>query len=695
MLKADPLDQRIDISSDSALFGIDGDATLKGNVRVRQGNREIRAQDVRYDAEASAFEVEGAVEYRDPIVRVVGDDGKYSAAQGARFNAATFELRERAARGEAGAVELSPSGVIELDQVSFTSCPVDDTAWRLRAGSITLDTRRRLGTGRNARVEFKRVPILYLPRLSFPLGDERKSGFLFPSVGHSSRSGAQFTLPYYWNIAPNADLTFEPTLYDRRGVDLGGELRYLTRAQRGTLDFNYLRSDRIFEDDRNHVHLRHVSRLPRQFRFTIDAANVSDDFYFEDLGRGPEDTSVPFVERLARLSYRDQNWRLAGEAQHFQTIEQALVETDRPYARAPRIVAGAEFGIGPGRPLRYGFDSEIVSFERAIGVTGWRFDAAPGIALDLTGGGWFVRPSVAWRYTEYALDDVLPGAPDSLSRSLPTASLDTGLAFERPSGANGARRMTFEPRVQYTYVPFRQQDALPLFDTALPDLNVAQVFRTNRYVGGDRVGDANQLSVGATTRMLDADTGAQYLVATVSQTYYIDPPRVLIPGETPSTRKESDLIAQLGLAGYRNLGLDLAVQWDPNASQVERAQTQFQYRRGPENVLNLGYSYDRDLLDQVEGSTAWSIGRRWGLYSRLVYSLRDETSIERFAGFEYKACCWRIRLVGRRSVSSRTGEQDTGVYLQLELTGLASVGSAADAFLEGAIRGYSRPRSSL
>jgi len=692
---ADPLDQRIDISSDSATLGVDGDATLQGNVRVRQGNREIRAEDVRYDAEGSAFEVDGSVEYRDPLVRVVGQDGTYSAAEGATFKAAQFELRERAARGEAASMQLTPRGVIELDRVSFTSCPAEDEAWRIRARSITLDSGRRLGTGRGARVDFKKVPILYLPRISFPLGDERKSGFLFPSVGHSSRSGAQLVVPYYWNIAPNADLTFEPTAYSRRGVDLAGELRYLSRRQRATVDFNYLPSDQIFGDDRSYVHLGHVAKLPRALRFAVDAGSVSDSFYFEDLGSGPEDTSVPFVERLAALSYRDENWRVAGELQQFQTIARDLAETDRPYARVPRIIANADFGLGRARWLRYGFESEIVGFDRDVGVTGWRVDAAPRIALDLTGAGWFVRPAAEWRYTQYSLEDTAPGARQSPSRGVPVASFDTGLTFERPSGSRRDRRITFEPRVQYAYIPFRQQDDLPLFDTGLPDPNPALIFRANRYVGGDRVGDANQLSVGATSRLLDADDGRQFLVATVSQTYYFEPPRVTIPGETSSTRQESDLVAQLGLAGYKDWGLDLALQWNPEDSRSERAQAALQYRPGAESVLNLGYSYQRDRLDQVEGSGAWPVGERWNLFARYVHSIRDSKALERFAGLEYKACCWRVRLVGRRYVSSRTGEQDTGIYLQLELTGLASVGSAADAFLQGSIRGYSRSNPTL
>ena len=690
-----PADDRVEITSDEAQLGIDGDAVLRGNVRLRQGARQLHAEDVRYDPERSEFRVGGDVSYDDPVVRITGRSGRYSAAEGAEFLSAEFELRQRAARGMAEVISLSPTGIIGLDDVSFTTCPADDQAWSVRAASIRLDTRTRLGSGRNARVDFMGVPIMYLPWLSFPLGTERKSGFLFPSLGHSTRGGLQFAVPYYWNIAPNADFTFEPVYFSRRGVDLAGELRYLTKSHRGSLAVNYLPSDRIADEDRNRVRLEHVTELPRDFRFVIHAQSVSDSQYFEDFGQGPEGTSIPFVERLARLTYRDEHWRLTGEFQQFQTIDRELALEDRPYARVPRLMAAADYGWGPSELLRYGFSSELVNFQRDTGVTGWRLDVQPTIGLELDRPGYFVRPGIAMRHTQYELDDVEPGQPRSLTRTLPVASLDAGLLFERAADATGERTLTLEPRLLYLYVPFRDQEDLPLFDTALPDLNLVQLFRTNRYVGADRVSDANQLSLGVTTRLLDSDDGTQFLSATLGQTIYFETPRVTLPGETVRDSSRSDLVAQLGLTGYRNWNADFGLQWNPTTSRSERAQVNLQYKPGDEQVVNLAYRFQRDRLEQAEVSAAWPFGRRWHAFGRYVYSLRDEATLERFVGFEYSSCCWRLRLVGRKFVSSRTGEQDTGVYLQLELTGLASVGSAADAFLTEAIRGYSRPETSF
>jgi len=679
----------IEVSSDDARLGVDGDAQLAGNVVVTQGDRRITADSVAYDAAAGNLSVDGNVEYQDPLLTVRGSSGRYSATEGATFTGAEFLLPSRPARGTAGAMTLDTGGQIRLEAVTFTTCPLGDPAWQLRADRIDLDTTARNGVGRGTRVEFKGVPIFYTPWISFPLGTERKSGFLFPGAGYSSRSGAQLSVPWYWNIAPNRDLTFEPVYFARRGVDLAGDFRYLSRRSRGSLDVSWLPDDRLFDDDRSLVSLEHRTELPRGWRFTIDAANVSDTQYFEDFGQGPEGTSIAFVERSAELAYRDANWRLRGAVQDFQTIDIDVAAEDRPYAMLPQLYASADFRIGRALQLRYGFDAEVINFERNSGVTGWRYEAAPHIGLDWQGAGYFLRPAVAWRSTGYSLEDVAPGIDDSPRRNLPTASLDAGLIFEGATGSRGQRRITLEPRALYVYTPYRNQDDLPVFDTAVPDLNLVQLFRTNRYVGGDRISDANQASFGVTSRILDAASGRQLLAATVGQTVYFEPPRVALPGEVIADRDTSDLIAQLAITAWKNWNADVGVQWNPDASERERMQVQLQYRPAPASVVNLGYRYQRERVDQAEASLAWPVADRWSLFGRYVYSMQDNETLDQFAGFEYRSCCWRFRAVGRRFVSSRTGERDTGIYLQLELSGLASVGSSAVAFLEEAIRGYS------
>ncbi len=688
-------DGHIDVTSDQATLGVDGNATLQGNVVVRQGEREIRANEVEYDAHNTSVSTAGHIDYSDPLVHVTGRGGHYSAAAGAEFQSAQFALRQRAARGAAREMTLTPQGVIRLRGVMFTTCPANDTSWQLKADSIKLDTRNRLGTGSEAQIRFMGVPLIYLPWVSFPLGNERKSGFLFPGIGNTSSSGLQLSVPYYWNIAPNADFTFQPIEYSKRGPDLGGDLRFLTPGQHGELDWNYLPHDRAFGGNRSRVRLTDVAELPHDLRLGVNAENVSDTKYFEDFSQGPEGTSTAFVERRATLSYRGQHWSIDGEAQQYQTIDYTLAITDRPYARVPRIAVSADYRLGAAQLVRYGFDSELVDFQRATGVTGWRADITPAVALDLTGPGYFMRPALAWRATQYQLENLAPGEARSPSRTVSIASFDTGLVFERDAGSRGQRKLTLEPRILYLDVPYRNQDQLPVFDTALPDLHPVELFRTNRYVGADRVSDANQVSAGVTSRLLDAHDGRQFLAATFGQTYYFQTPRVTLPGEVPTTEKRSDLVAQLAVTAFQHWSADAGVQWGAQTQSSERTQVNLQYRPANDSVINLGYRYQRDVFEQVELSGAWPIRSRWNVFVRDVYSLRDHVGLERFAGFEYRACCWRVRLGARHYVNSHdpSRSQETGVWLQLELAGLASVGSASDASLAEAIRGYTPPEA--
>jgi LPS-assembly protein len=673
-------------------FDVDGNARLCGNVEMKQGDRRVRADCLEYNSKTQDAKLKGGIEYSDPMLTVRGNSGTYSPTLGAEFQGTQFELPERGARGSAENLKADADGKVTLQGVNFTTCPANQVDWQLNADEIELDTRERTGTGRGTRIEFKGVPIVYLPWMTFPLGDQRKSGFLFPNVGASSRNGAVVEVPYYWNIRPNLDLTAEPVYYSKRGLDLAGEVRYLTRRQRGELEFNYLPGDDLAGRDRSRLRLGHVAALPGEWRVRIDATDVSDTDYFEDFARGPEGTSVPFAERLAEITYRDEHFNVRGQFQDFQVIDDELAAEDRPYTRAPRLLASGDWDKGFGT-IDYGFDAEMVNFQRNTGVTGWRLDVAPRAGVDWSAPGYFVRPSVGYRYTQYSLENEDPGIDDAPTRSLPFATLDAGLVFERASGSHGQRRLTLEPRALYLYTPFRDQSQLPLFDTGLPDLNLVQLYRTNRYVGADRVNDANQVAFGLTSRLLDSESGSQYIAASVGQAYYFEKPRVVLPDEPPATRDTSDFIAQVSLTAYKNWNLEAGYQWNPEDERTERLQYRLQYRPDGERVVNLAYRALRDRIEQVDASVAWPLGNRWNVYGRYVYSLFDSKTLDQFAGFEYKACCYKIRAIARRSVSNRNGNSETEFLLTLELNGLAGVGTADDAFLEHAIRGYSRETS--
>ncbi len=722
-------DHRIRFDSDAASFNADGIAVLTGHVQVHQDQRSVTADSVTYDQKTGKVTVTGAVDFEDPKIGILSDKGSYDALGGADFSEANFRIFDRNGRGFAKEMAVHPDGKVDLLKVRYTTCPVGNQDWMLQASSIDLDTNEQEGTARGVVMRFKDVPIFYTPFISFPLGDERKSGVLFPSFGHSTNNGWQLEVPYYFNLAPNYDLTLTPGFLSARGVQLGGEFRFLTASSHGQIEENFLPDDKIEHDNRAYLHITDVTNLAPGLRFDTDIASVSDSSYFEDFAVGAEQTSVTFLERRAELLYYDDAWRIRAQLQNFQTIDTALDAGDRPYSRVPRIEA---YGLWPLFDTRFvlALDSEATNFLREVGPAGVRLDLSPELRWLSRGPGYFFEPTVGYHFIQYDLQNAAVGNPSSPTLTVPYARLDTGLIFERDAGSAGQRTQTLEPRMVYSWVPYRNQNELPVFDTGQPDMNLVELFRTNRYVGGDRIGDANQVAFGLTTRLFNESSGAQYLSATIGQIRSFSVPRVYLPdestqtlpgqtlttlpgqqsqvilpgqnlptlpgqtlstapGQTPPTYLDSDLVSEVSVTAYKNWTVNLDYQWDPNTSQSDKTEVLVQYRPDPSKVVNLGYRYQQDILKQYDGSFAWPIAGHWNTVGRWVYSIQDRQTIEQLAGFEYKSCCWRIQVVQRRYLTNHTGGLNTSIALQLELTGLSSVGKPAGGLLSREISGYS------
>jgi LPS-assembly protein len=682
-LSAPKIGGDVNYSSDTAT-ALGNQIQLSDNVIFKFADREVHADKATYDRDEGLLTIEGKVVYTDPDLRVQGSHGSYSDS-GAAFSDAQFQFLKQPGHGTASSITFNNAGTIELMQVTYTSCPPDRADWLIRARELTLDTDANRGVARGARVEFEGIPLIYLPWLSFPLSTARQTGFLFPTLGSSSRSGAILGVPWYWNIAPNQDLTLTPTTYTNRGLDLGAQYRFLSNSNRGTVDANFMPHDSVVRAERSYEHVYDRLELAGNWRLTADAENVSDTAYFEDFAQGSQATSTAFLARSLEMRHRDDIWNVSAMMLNFQTLDENLALADRPYTVLPRIDAAAQWPLLPG--LRGGFTTEFADFTRAVGVTGARLDMTPSLQYELRGAGYYFRPSVAWDVTQYSLDS--SAVDRSPARSVPIVSVDTGLTFERLAGSHGTRSYTLEPRLMYVYIPYRDQSQLPVFDTAVPDPNLIELFRPNRYVGLDRIGDAHEVIAGLTTRMFESASGIRYLSATVGHSFLLEQPRVTLPSELPDTSLSSAVIAEVDLAAYRNWNLQFDMASNQGATHVERTDVQLQYRPNSGQVANLGYRFQSGTAEQAEASIAWPISHRWDAYGRAVYSVQDHESIEDFAGFQYRGDCWGVRTVVRRSVSTRTGERDTGFYLQLELTGLSNVGTGADAFLERSIRGYS------
>jgi LPS-assembly protein len=687
LLKADPDDPRINITSDTGELSRDGEASLRGNVRIQVGQRLLTADEAEIKAEERSASLKGAVEFLSPELHVTGSGGSFSD-DGGDFQGAEFELPEKAVRGSAENVKLREQRYLDLSGVSYTACPRGNEDWRLRAGLISLDQKNNMGTGRNVRLDVKGIPVLYSPWITFPVGDQRKSGLLFPTIGSSGRTGTNIAVPWYWNIATNYDATFTGRWFSKRGFRLDPEFRYLTDRSAGQVNAEYLFRDEETHESRYYVEMHDRTMFNPRTRLLVDAGDVSDVDYFEDFGVGLEGTSIAFVNRSAELRHDTDHWRLSGRIQDYQVIDFTLPEDDRPYTMLPRLNADGRWrNLGYG--LEAGLRSEASYFDRDLGPVGLRVDVEPGLEWRAGGRGAYLAATAAWRYTGYSLNELDDGQDDTPDRSLPILSLDSGLVLDRRVGSEDQRTVTLEPRLLYLYVPYRNQQDLPIFDTGTPDLNTIELFRTNRYVGADRQGDANQLSAGITSRLLNFADGRQYLSATLGQAFYFEDPKVRLPDEPVRDRSTSDLIAELELTAFKSWSAKAGYQWNPDRSESEQSGIQLQYAPATDRVVNAGYRFRRDLLEQVDVSAAWPITRQWRGFGRWVYSLNEEKTLDRFIGVEYASCCWAVRLITRRFVSSRTGDTDTSFGLQLELGGLSSVGVDNEAFLEDAIRGYS------
>ncbi|MDH3509232.1 MAG: LPS assembly protein LptD [Gammaproteobacteria bacterium] len=677
----------LEIFSGKAEIKLEGDARFTDQIALRSGDRILRADGAQFDSETRIFSVEGAVEFRDPESRVQASRAEFNQnTEELTFDAAEFQLWSVPARGAAEFIKVEGGGKLRLNEVSYTSCPEGKDDWMLRASKIRIDRNTGIGSARNARLDFKGVPILYFPYLSYPVTNERKSGWLLPNLGTSNQRGVDIAIPYYWNIAPQYDATITPRYMSRRGLQLQSEFRYLARKHDGVLIGEYLNDDDVTNKNRALLAWFHRTNFSSNWRGTIDATNVSDSAYFEDLSSGLASTSQTHLQRRMDVEWFNNIWSALLRFEDYQTIDDTIANEDEPYQSLPQL---AIRGFSPRGlfGLQYTLEGEAAYFNREIGVTGVRARIRPEIARAFRYRFLDIEPMVALDYTTYSLADTLPGEPESPERTVPIFSVDLSTAFERMTKKRKWLQ-TVEPRAMYTYIPFRAQDDLPIFDTIEPDLNIVQLFRRNRFVGADRIGDTNQFSLGITTRLIEAANGKEFLRATIGQIRYLSSLDVTLPGGEPSDSNSSDYLAELGMKLFSNWKMRLGYQWNSDRRETQKAEARVEYRSGNSKIANVSYRFREDTLEELDVSAAWPIGSRWNLVGRYDYSIKDSKPLERFLGAEYETCCWAIRAVWRRNLTRRTGESDTSISLQLILKGFGNPASAAERLLDRGILGY-------
>jgi LPS-assembly protein len=622
---------------------------------------------------------------------------------------ATIGRRAGKSRGDAKTVLFEGENKKLLKTARYTTCEVDNDDWYIKASELEIDNYTKTATAWNARVEFMGVPLLYTPWIDFSYLNQRKSGFLSPTVGTTSRSGFEVLVPYYWNIAPNMDATIGTRALSKRGVQLQGEFRYLGDSYSGTNNAEYLPSDSQSGDDRYYLNLQHRQSFGNGWSGGYNIERVSDDEYFSELSTAITVTSRVNLPQQGYLNYADDVWSFNGLVQKYQTLGE---ESAAPYDRLPQLTLNGAKDYNLFRPNLYtqwvGFDRDENKPNRLLtdsgqlftGVTGSRFVTYPSVAAPFERPYGYITPKFGVHYTSYSLDDEFfefrnaqgirtnSGEYESGNRSVPIFSLDSGLFFDREvKVVDNTYTQTLEPRLFYVYIPYRDQDMFPVFDTAEADLNLGTLFLENQFTGNDRINDANQLSLAFTTRMIDAKTGIQRLAATLGQRFYFSDQQVTLPGDNPRTENSTDIVAAITARLTNDWNVDAAWQYNTDSSNTVKSNIGARYNPEPGKVLNLSYRYTADRLEQINVSGQWPLGRGWYGMGRFNYSLFENQPIEGIAGIEYDAGCWQARSVLQR-VSTATADANYAIFFQLELGGLTSIGSNPMRLLQRSIPGY-------
>ena len=663
----------------------DGLSHFSGNVVVTRGRERLWADQVEYQSSTGVASGSGNLRYANPKLSLTAQSGTYDFKDDrGNFFGDVYQLPDLHGRGTASRIATFASDRSELYGLLYTTCPQGKRAWGLHAKRIVLNHDQEIGYAHDAWLTFKGVPFLWTPYLSFPLTDRRKSGFLAPSLAQSN--GLDLEVPYYWNIAPNMDMTFTPRLLTQRGVMWMDSYRYLLPGTRGLLDAEYLPHDRQTDSTRGLFRYDDSTQLFSNWHFDTALEYVSDPYYLQDFGTDLQRVSQSYQTRRVTATYQVPSGSAFITMEDLAPLDPSITAAERPYRKLPEI--GFDFSWPDYRTgLDVGLRNDYTRFEAPARLDAKREDLMPSIAENLGGGAWYLTPKLRYEATHYGIDSFDGNPGYTLNRTAPIFTLDSGLTFERTLGKNGWLTQTLEPRAYYLYVPYRDQSNIPIFDTYQPPLTMDQLFSTNRFVGLDRLGDANQISLGLTSRFIDDRTGNQLFSLALGQAFYFRNRDVTLPGQAPETTARSDYVGEATANLGHHIYASITGDYNPYAHDFDQGYVALQYQPGTYKLVNLGYLYRQGQLDQTNISFAWPIAGNWSAVGRWNYSILDHQTVEVMAGLQYDSCCWRFRIVQRR-FATLNGQGSYALYLELQLKGLGSLGNRLSDFLHDEIYGY-------
>jgi LPS-assembly protein len=704
----------------------DRDAVAEGDVEFRQGNLLIRADTMSYDMAEDLATARGHVRIERDGDVFTGPELQLRVNQfEGYFLSPTYYFALTQAGGKAQRVDFINDQRVVATGATYSSCPPDgsqDPPWFLSADRVRLNFDENEGVAEGGVLRFFGVPILAAPTLSFPLTDERKSGWLPPNYDFDTRSGVKVSAPYYWNIAPNRDATFTPAVIARRGFGLDSEFRYLEPRYEGALRLHLLPNDRLTRTDRFGLNASHESNPLETTQYGLKLLRVSDDDYWKDFPRSVGSLTPRLLLSDAQLSRSFGEWTTYARVMKWQVLQGSdpVARFETPYERAPQLGLRTLRRIGGGLDLA--MEAEVNHFVNPTAtldpsrVTGTRAHTLASLSRAWATPGWTLTPRLSLNAASYDLDQAMTTGPWAgqrrASRVIPTFSIDSQWVLERDAQLFGrGLRQTLEPRLVYSRTPYKDQSGLPMFDSAPKDFNLNTLYSDNVFSGIDRVSDANQVTMGVTTRWLDPENGAEMLHLGLAQRYLLRTQKITAEG-TPSTRSLSDVYLDASTSWIPKVVLSSALQYNPEIGRAVSYSNTATYAPAPFKVLSVSYTGARNFSEQV------ALGWQWPLYGpastgergsplirsgsrgegrscagtvygvgRVNYSMRDSRVTDSIVGFEYDAGCWIGRVVAER-LSTGLNEATSRVLIQLELVGLSRLGANPLQLLKDNVPGY-------
>lgn len=694
--------EHIQITADDIEVQTKNISQLSGNVELAHQNQQLRANAIEYNRGDNTAKIHTNIQYWDNYIYAEADTAEIDFSNdSSQLKQAIYKIKDNQTHGHSRTIASTFGVATYLQDATYSSCNSRHKFWEISANQITFDHVKNWGNATGVLLKIKNVPILYSPYISFPLTEQRKTGFLAPKFGSSSRHGNEWQIPFYWNLRSYMDVTFTPRFLTKNGPMLAGEIRHISDNSHFQTNFEYLPKDKLLND--KHRSLSKVSYL-YQFNdkghFLLDYSHVSDNQYFEDFGSNIDITSTRFLQQHAELSYQGKSWDSNIRLDSHQIIDQTI-SNNQYYERLPQISFNA-YSPFTARQFHYALRSELTYFDTdntssTHDVTGARLNLETTISYLYNTDAAFISPTLALHYTQYKLNKTPLFASDS-SRLVPEFSIDSGITLERELIVLGRKSLQLlEPRIFYLYVPVNNQDDLPIFDTSLHDISFNSLFRKNRFSGKDRFDDANHLTLALTSSLIDYNSGRERGYLHLGQTYYFNNRTVNLLNRSIMQNNSSPMIAELGTRLSKHWNFKGEFQWEPHNSGNKKSFIQTQYKKENTHVLNLAYyrhttesssTITPINIEQADLSFYWSLRKQWNIIGRWNYGFNNNTILDSFSGIEYSSCCWGVRGVVRHFLANTDGTLETGVFLEFELKNLFSAGRDTINLLQHNIPGY-------